>query len=116
MTWNESAHTFALGKRIVVLEIVLSVISIFGTILTIIFAYIAFRRNEKYDVKNNAKSEGALLSDIGYIKSSIDRMEEKLDKQENNYQMLLTRVIKVEEAYNILNEKIEIYISEANGK
>lgn len=57
-----------------------------------------------------------MLSDIGYIKSSIDRMEEKLDKQENNYQMLLTRVIKVEEAYNILNEKIEIYISEANGK
>lgn len=43
-------------------------------------------------------------------------MEEKLDKQENNYQMLLTRVIKVEEAYNILNGKIEIYISGANGK
>lgn len=58
----------------------------------------------------------ALLSDIGYIKSNIDRMEEKLDKQENNYQMLLTRVIKVEEAYNILNEKIEIYISGTNGK
>ena len=57
-----------------------------------------------------------MLSDIGYIKASIDRMEEKLDKQENNYQMLLTRVIKVEEAYNILNEKIEIYISGANGK
>ena len=57
-----------------------------------------------------------MLSDIGYIKSSIDRMEEKLDKPENNYQMLLTRVIKVEEAYNILNEKIEIYISGANGK
>ena len=57
-----------------------------------------------------------MLSDIGYIKSSIDRMEEKLDKQENNYQMLLTRVIKVEEAYNIWNEKIEIYISGANGK
>lgn len=57
-----------------------------------------------------------MLSDIGYIKSSIDRMEEKLDKQENNYQMLLTRVIKVEEAYNILNEKIEIYISGINGK
>lgn len=56
-----------------------------------------------------------MLSDIGYIKSSIDRMEEKLDKQENNYQ-ILTRVIKVEEAYNILNEKIEIYISGANGK
>ena len=38
-------------------------------------------------------------------------MEEKLDKQENNYQMLLTSVIKVEDDYNILNENIEIYIS-----
>lgn len=92
-------------------ETLLTVVSILGTISTILFAYIAFKRNDKSDVRNNAKSEGALLSDIGYIKSSIDRMESKLDKQESNYQSLLTRVIKVEENYNSINKILDSHIN-----
>ncbi len=92
-------------------ETILAIISILGTISTIIFAFLAFRRNDKSDIRDNAKTEGALISDIGYIKSSIDRMEAKLDKQENNYQGLLTRVIKVEESYNTLYEKLNKHIS-----
>ena len=96
-------------------EILLTALSVVGTISAIVFAYLAFRRNYKIDDKNNARTEGALLSDIGYIKASIDRMEAKLDKQENNYQLLLTRVIKVEESYNSLNEKLEKHISHSGG-
>lgn len=92
-------------------ETLLTVVSILGTISTILFAYIAFKRNDKSDVRNNAKSEGALLSDIGYIKSSIDRMESKLDKQESDYQSLLTRVIKVEENYNAINKILDSHIN-----
>jgi len=92
-------------------ETLLTVVSILGTISTILFAYIAFKRNDKSDVRNNAKSEGALLSDIGYIKSSIDRMESKLDKQESDYQSLLTRVIKVEENYNSINKILDSHIN-----
>ena len=92
-------------------EIILTIISIIGTISSLIFAYIAFRRNDKSDVRNSAKIEGALHSDIGYIKSSIDRMEAKLDKQDNNYQVLLTRVIKVEENYNSLSKILETHIN-----
>lgn len=94
-------------------ETLLTVVSILGTISTILFAYIAFKRNDKSDVRNNAKSEGALLSDIGYIKSSIDRMESKLDKQESNYQSLLTRVIKVEENYNSINKILDSHINKS---
>jgi len=92
-------------------ETVLTIVSILGTISAILFAYIAFKRNDKSDVRNNAKSEGALLSDIGYIKSSIDRMESKLDKQESNHQSLLTRVIKVEENYNSINKILDSHIN-----
>lgn len=91
-------------------EIVLTIISVLGTITTIIFAYIAFRRNFKNDLRNDGKIEGLLLSDIAYIKSSIKRMEEKLDKEESNYQMLLTRVIKVEQIYESISEKLENHI------
>lgn len=74
-----------------------TIVGIIGTISTIIFAYLAFRRGINQDLTSKAASEGALLSDIKYIKSSIDRMEKKMDKLDTNYNELLLRVIKLEE-------------------
>ncbi len=88
-------------------EIVVGVIGLIGTISSICFAYLAFRRNHTSDTKKDGKTEGVLMSDIGYIKSSIDRMEGKLDKVEMNYQDLLTRIAKVEEAQSSIEKRLE---------
>lgn len=77
-------------------EIVLTIISVAGTLSSIVFAYLAFRRNDHSDRKAEGKNEGVLISDVGYIKSSIDRIEKSLDKLEQNYTKLSERVIKVE--------------------
>lgn len=84
-------------------EVIMSLIGVLGTISSILFAYLAFRKSEN----KLAKEEGALLSDIKYIKSSIDRMEVKFDKVENNYNDLLKRVIKVEEKQKNIEKIIE---------
>jgi len=86
------------------LEYVVMLIGLVGTISGILFAFISFRRNDSSDKKKAGKDEGVLISDIGYIKSSIDRMERKLDKQEERYQSLLSRVIKLEENYYLLKQ------------
>ena len=88
-------------------EIVVGIIGLVGTISSICFAYLAFRRNQNHDTRKNGKSEGVLISDIGYIKSSIDRMEKKLNKVETNYQDLLTRLVKVEEVQNSLEKRLQ---------
>lgn len=88
-------------------EIVVGIIGLVGTISSIWFAYLAFRRNQNHDTRKNGKSEGVLISDIGYIKSSIDRMEKKLDRVETNYQDLLTRLVKVEEVQNSLEKRLQ---------
>lgn len=77
--------------------IVLSIISVIGSFSSITFAFLAFRRNDKTDHKQAGKSEGVLLSDVGYFKSSIDRIEKTLEKLEEKYDNLHTRVIKVEQ-------------------
>ena len=92
-------------------DLVIGLISIVGTISTIIFAYLAFRKNETKSISEIAKSEGALLNDIKYIKSSIDRMEKKLDKVEVNYNSLLSRVIRLEENINSLDKRLELHIT-----
>ena len=50
-----------------------TIVGIIGTISTIIFAYLAFRRGINQDLTSKAASEGALLSDIKYIKSRCRR-------------------------------------------
>ena len=66
-------------------DIALTIISVLGTISSILFAFLAFRRNDKKDTKEDAKNEGVILSEIGYIKSSIDRIEKNLDRLEERY-------------------------------
>ena len=84
-------------------EILISLIGVLGTLSSIVFAYLAFKKSED----KLAREEGVLLSDVKYIKTSIDRMECKLDKVENNYNDLLKRVIKVEEKQINLEKIIE---------
>ena len=78
-------------------EITISILGVLGTLSSILFAYLAFRRNDKKDIKTNATKEAEILLDIKYIKSSSDRMEKKIDRLDSNYNELLSRIIKVEE-------------------
>ena len=77
-------------------DIVLSIIGVIGTCSSILFAYLAFKRNDRGDRRQEGKNEGVLISDVGYIKSSIDRIEKSMDKLEQNYATLSERVVKVE--------------------
>lgn len=92
------------------IDIVLSVISLVGTLSSILFAFLAFRRNDKGDNKQEGKNEGVLISDVGYIKSSIDRIEKTLDKLEEKYDDLRSRIIKIEQKVDdhINNESIHV--------
>ena len=89
-------------------DIILSIISVIGVLSSILFAYLAFHRNAKGDSKQSGKNEGVLISDVGYIKSSIDRIEKTLDKLEEKYDDLHSRVIKIEQKVDdhIKNEQI----------
>lgn len=91
-------------------EIVLSVISVVGTLSSIVFAFLAFKRNTKGDNKQEGKNEGVLISDVDYIKSSIDRIEKTLDKLEEKYDDLHSRIIKIEQKVDdhIKNDSIHV--------
>ena len=92
-------------------NIVLSIISIVGTMSSILFAFLAFHRNNKGDHKQEGKEmKGVLISDVGYIKSSIDRIEKTLDKLEEKYDDLHSRIIKIEQKVDdhIKNNSIHV--------
>ena len=51
---------------------VLAGLSVVSTICAIVFGYVAFARNGKKDVADEAKSDATVLTEIGYIKANTD--------------------------------------------
>ena len=74
-----------------------SIIGIIGTISSVFFAYLAFKRNDKSEIKIQGKSEGTIMSDIVHIKDCVDRLEKNLNKVDERYRNILERLVKVEE-------------------
>lgn len=82
-------------------------IGIVGTLSSIFFAYLAFKRNNALDQKTEAKHEGAMFSDIGYIKACVDRVEKNLNKVDERYRDMLQRLSKAEEAILNVTKRVD---------
>ena len=89
------------------LTIVVSIIGIIGTISSIFFAYLAFKKNENIEAKNEGKNQGSIFSDIGYIKVCVDRVEKNLNKVDERYKDILERLAKVEETVKQITKQID---------
>ena len=75
--------------------------SITISIISVVIALLSYKRNVIKEHKQLSKEEGSFLSDIGYIKACVDRMEKKISNVDERYQDLLQRLTKVEE--NLIN-------------
>ena len=91
------------------LTIIVSITSIIGTISSITFAYFAFKRNALNDKQQESKNDGIVISDIGYIKACVDRVEKNLNTVDERYRNILERLAKVEESVANLTKRVDEY-------
>lgn len=89
------------------ISIITSAIGLLGTICAIIFGYMAFRRNETTDACSEAKQDGAVMTELGYIKSGVDDIKRKQDKQEQQHIEVVTRLTAVEESTKQAHHRID---------
>ena len=75
----------------------ISLVGLVTSISSIVFAFLAFKRSERQEHKKEGKNEGLILSDIGYIKACVDRMEKNITSVDERYREVLERLSKVEE-------------------
>ena len=91
-------------------ELTVALVGFFGSISSIVFAYLAFKRSDRHDQKTDGKTEGVMFSDIGYIKACVDRVEKNLNKVDERYRNIAERLAKVEESVvNVTKRVDEIY-------
>lgn len=95
-------------------DIILSIISVCGTVGSIIFAFLAFNRNSKADTKQEAVDLASIKIDCKYTRDSIDRIDRRLDDYEKAQIKILERLSKLEE-HNVRTdnrlEKLEKHTS-----
>ena len=87
--------------------IAVTIIGVVGTLSSIFFAYLAFRKNERLEAKNEGKEQGSFFSDICYIKSCVDRMEKNLITVDERYKNILERLSKVEEVVIQITKRVD---------
>ena len=89
---------------------VIVMVSFLASLSSIIFAFLAFKRNDKEDSKLVGKTEGVMFSDIGYIKACVDRVEKNLNKVDERYRNVAERLAKLEESVTNVTKRVdEIY-------
>ena len=84
-----------------------AIIGVLGTILGGVLSYAAFHRNSKKDSEASGKESGTVLTEIGYIKGGVDRIERKQDEQDARYITMAERVTAVESSAKQAHKRID---------
>ena len=93
-----------------------SIISIAGTICAIVFAIITYKRNNKTDNKGEGKKDGVLLTEIGYIKSGVDDIKRKQEKQDEQHVEVLSRLSAVESSAKQAHHRLDSLEDKLNNQ
>ncbi len=96
-------------------SIVIAVVGLCASLVSVVFAALASKRNERQDNKSEGKSEGLIMSDIGYIKSSVERMEKNLTSVDERYRNIVERVAKTEENLVNVHKRLDEIIGKEGG-
>jgi len=84
------------------LSVAISVVGLLGSISSIVFAFLAFKRNEKKEYKKEGENVGQLQSDIKYIVKTLLKLEEEFTKLDDRDRQMLERLSKVEQSLNMI--------------
>lgn len=98
------------------MEVFTTVLGIGGTVCAIVFGYIAFRRNNKNDDTAEGKKDGVLLTEIGYIKSGVDDIKRKQEKEDDRHIKVVERLSVVEASAKQAHHRIDEMQSKLNGR
>lgn len=78
-----------------------------GTILGLVFSYLAFFRNSKKDSKDDGKEAGTVLTELGYIKCGIDDLKSENREQRKTNVEVITRLTSVEASAKQAHKRLD---------
>lgn len=89
------------------MELASAIIGILGVVAAILFGFLAFRRGQKTDDKNDASKLTAMETTLSFIKGSVTRIEQNQHDQSMSIAGLSERVTRVEESAKQAHKRID---------
>lgn len=89
-------------------------ISVVGGIAGVVFGCVTFFRNKKSDDAASGKKDGIILTELGYIKSGVDDIKHKQEKQDEQNIAFVSRLSAVEASTKQAHKRIDGLEGRAN--
>ena len=83
------------------------ILGIFGTLSAILFGYLAFARNRRADDSAEARMDGQVMSELGYVKSGIDDIKNEMKDQRRTNMQIAERLSAVESSAKQAHHRID---------
>lgn len=83
------------------------VVSVIGGAAGVIFGIVTLFRNKRKDDEEGGKRDGIVLTELGYIKSSVDDIKRKQDKQDEQTVNFLRELSEVKESAKSAHKRID---------
>lgn len=77
------------------------------TLLGAAFGWAGYKRNAAKDARDKGRTDGVILTELGYVKSGIDDIKRKQAEQDEKHVALLSRVIAVEASARQAHKRID---------
>ncbi len=78
-----------------------------GIAISLVFSYLAFRQREKSETKAEGKSDGVLISDVGYIKAGVDDLKKDNRETHHTLESYNERITRCEESCKQAHHRID---------
>lgn len=88
-------------------EAIAMAVSILGGLAGIVFGVVAILRNRKQDDTQDGKESGIVLTELGYIKSSLDDIKQKQDRADGQIVGFLRELTAVQESVKSLHHRLD---------
>ena len=97
-------------------QIIATVVTICGGIAGIIYGFVSYSRNRKQDDAADGKESGVILTELGYIKSGVDDLKRKQDKQDESMVQFLRDLTTVQESAKQAHKRIDVIEERINSR
>ena len=75
------------------IDTIITLLGSVGTVVAIVFAFKNFSKSKTDEYIKNGREVGSMLESMGYIKTSIDEMNGKVQNLTNNYMNVNTTIV-----------------------
>ncbi len=86
---------------------IITAISVVAGLAGIIFGCVTFFRNKRTDDAADGKKDGIILTELGYIKSGVDDIKHKQERQDEQNLTFVSRLSAVESSAKQAHRRID---------